>query len=191
MNIPVNNRNVIIASTLLSAAALGAYALLHKPNHPELPVEPSVDLDRYLGEWYEIAHLPFKYEKGCYGVKAVYAKRDDGDIDVLNICHKDSLTGELDIVKGKACVVDTKTNAKLKVTFFWPFSGDYWILKVGKKYDYALVGTPDRDNLWILSRTPQLEEKQLQKLINHAQRVGFDTSKLIYTTQVEEVGVEA
>ncbi|MDJ1500354.1 lipocalin family protein [Xanthocytophaga agilis] len=186
MNIPMNNRNIAIASTLLSAAAIGAYAILHKSNnHSELPVEESVDLDRYLGEWYEIAHLPFKYEKGCYGVKAIYAKRDDGDIDVLNICHKDSLTGELDIAKGKACVVDKKTNAKLKVTFAWPFSGDYWILKVGKKYDFALVGTPDRDNLWILSRTPEMDQNRLEKLRTHAQNLGFDTSKLIYTTQVE------
>jgi len=181
MNLSVKNWNMILAAALIPAAAVGAYIWLNKRRNADLPVAPHVELDRYLGEWYEIARMPVRYEKGCYGTRAIYAKRDDGDIDVLNICHKGSPTGELEIAKGKACVVDTETNARLKVSFFWPFSGDYWILEVGPQYEYALVGTPDRSGMWILSRTPEMDKALSSKLIRRAEELGFNTFKLIFT----------
>ncbi|MCU0352571.1 MAG: lipocalin family protein [Cytophagales bacterium] len=181
MTSSTNNRISLITTAAVSAVALGVYLAFGRKKHADLPVAPHVDLDRYLGEWYEIARMPVRYEKGCYSTKAIYAKRPDGRIDVLNVCNKDSATGELESVKGTARVADKMTNAKLKVTFFWPFSGDYWILEVGDNYEYALVGTPDRKSLWILSRTPALDKGRVNKLLRRAGELGFDVSRLIYT----------
>jgi apolipoprotein D and lipocalin family protein len=84
--------------------------------------------------------------------------------------------------KGKAKVVDKNTGAKLKVTFFWPFSADYWIIDLGKDYNYAVVGTPNRKYLWILSRTPQIADKLYSQLIESAKSKGFDVHNLIKTS---------
>src|SRR6187431_1292753 len=105
----------------------------------DLEVVPAVDLSRYAGRWYEIARLPNRFEKKCAdSVTATYTLRSDGKVDVVNRCRK--ANGKYTTAKAKAKVVDTKTNAKLKVTFFWPFSGDYWILDLGPNYEYAVVG---------------------------------------------------
>ena len=85
--------------------------------------------------------------------------------------------------KGKAKVVDKNSNAKLKVTFVWPFYGDYWIIKLGNDYDYSVVGTPNRKYLWILSRTPQMDDKLYSQLIEYVKSKGFDVNKLIKTIQ--------
>jgi apolipoprotein D and lipocalin family protein len=122
-----------------------------KDKAPELQVVPFVDLNRYTGTWYEIARYPHKFQKGCIGSRATYALRDDGKLSVLNECYEESDRGKLRSAKGKAWVVDTNTNAKLKVSFFWPFSGDYWIIDLGSDYDYAVIGHPKRKYLWILS----------------------------------------
>ncbi|MBE0711674.1 MAG: lipocalin family protein, partial [Candidatus Aminicenantes bacterium] len=87
-----------------------------------LEVVPFVDVQRYLGTWYEIATIPQRFQKGCVGVTAHYSLRSDGDIDVVNVCRKETLDGKERSVRGKAWIVDKKTNAKLKVRFFWPFS---------------------------------------------------------------------
>ena len=97
---------------------------------PPLTVVDSVDLERYLGKWYEIASYPAWFQKGCTGSTAEYSLLPDGKIEVINHCRKDSLDGAEDSAEGKAWVVDPETNAKLKVQFFWPFRGDYWILEV-------------------------------------------------------------
>lgn len=147
-----------------------------------LPVVPSVDLNKYAGQWYEIARLPNRFEKECVSsVTATYSLRADGKIDVINRCKKAS--GEMETAKGKAKVVDKKTNAKLKVTFFWPFYGDYWILDLGAKYEYAVVGDASRRYLWILSRTPQLDDAVYQGLLAKMAGQGFDTSRVIKTLQ--------
>jgi apolipoprotein D and lipocalin family protein len=99
----------------------------------------------------------------------------------LNECTKN---GKYKKAKGKAKVVDTASGAKLKVTFFWPFYGDYWIIKLGQDYTYAVVGTPDRNYLWILSRTPQMDESLFSELIEFVNGKGFNTANLIKTLQV-------
>lgn len=162
---------------------LGACSSNKSTSKPE--VASSVDLQRYLGTWYEIARLPMRFQEDCVGTQAIYSLRENGEIEVLNRCRKDSLDGEVKDVKGKAWVIDSTTNAKLKVQFFWPFTGDYWILKVDPDYQYALVGTPERDNLWILSRTKNLEAAVKESLLATAQQQGYDTSQLIWTKQVE------
>jgi len=150
-----------------------------------LEVVSSVDLQRYTGRWYEIATIPSRFQKDCVGVTATYTLRPDGDISVVNTCHKKTLDGKFKSVTGKAWVVDKTTNAKLKVRFFWPFSGDYWIIELDPDYQWALVGDESRDYLWILSRTPQLDESLYQELLNKATAKGFDVNRLKRTLQPE------
>jgi len=144
-----------------------------------LEVVPQVELKRYLGKWYEIAHLPFKFEDDCTDITATYSLSKDGKVSVLNECLKD---GKLKQAKGKAKIVDKNTGAKLKVTFFWPFYGDYWIINLGKDYEYAVVGTPNRRYLWILNRTPQMDDNLFSQLIEFVKLKGFDVNKLIKTS---------
>jgi len=151
---------------------------LTEKNHNTLEVVPNVDLERYLGKWYEIAHLPARFQEGCTNTTATYTLSKDGNITVLNECRRN---GKPRQAKGKAKIVDKTSGAKLKVTFFWPFSGDYWIIALGKDYDYAVVGTPDRKYLWILSRTSQIDPKLYTQLLESAKSKGFNTNNLIKT----------
>jgi apolipoprotein D and lipocalin family protein len=100
-----------------------------KNNSSVLEVVPYVDLERYIGKWYEIAHLPAKFQEGCSDTTATYTLDADGSISVLNECVKG---GKISQAKSKAKVIDKKSGAKLKVTFFWPLSGDYWIIDLGE-----------------------------------------------------------
>ena len=151
----------------------------------DLEVVSAVDLSRYAGRWYEIARLPNRFEKKCAdSVTATYTLRSDGKVDVVNRCRK--ANGEFTTAKGKARIADKKTNAKLKVTFFWPFYGDYWILDLGPDYQYAVVGSPDRDYLWILSRTPQFDEQLYQQLVEKMAARGFETEKMIRTSHLAD-----
>ena len=101
-----------------------------------------VDLTRYLGTWYEIASFPQRFQRGCTATKATYSLRADGDIDVVNQCRKGSPTGKEDVAKGRARVVDRVSDAKLEVSFFRPFWGDYWVIDLAPDYSYAVVGHP-------------------------------------------------
>ena len=153
--------NIFLVS-FLTFAAFVSVALEGKKD--ELEVVQSVNLTRYVGRWYEISRLPNSFQKKCADtVTANYTMRGDGTIEVINRCRKPS--GEYATAKGKAKIVDTKTNAKLKVTFFWPFYGDYWILDLGPNYEYAVVGEPGRKYLWILSSSPQMDEALYQELL--------------------------
>jgi apolipoprotein D and lipocalin family protein len=152
---------------------------LTKEKQNTLEVVPHVELEKYLGKWYEIAHLPFRFEEGCTDITATYSLSKDGDVSVLNECLKD---GKLKQAKGKAKVVDKTTGAKLKITFFWPFFADYWIINLGKDYDYAVVGTPNRKYLWILNRTPQMDNTLYSQLIEFVKSKGFDVNNLIKTS---------
>ena len=145
-----------------------------------------VDIDRYIGEWYEIARYEHRFQKGCVGSKATYTMRDDGKISVVNECFDKSSSGKLRSAKGKAWVVDKQSNAKLKVSFFWPFAGDYWVIDLGENYEYAVVGHPDRKYLWVLSRTPEMDENVYQAILDRLQKQEYDTSKLFRTDKKEE-----
>lgn len=145
-----------------------------------LEVVPHVQLDKYLGKWYEIAHLPARFQEGCSETTATYVLAKDGSVSVLNECKRD---GKVKRAKGKAKVVDKATGAKLKVTFFWPFYGDYWIIKLGDNYEYSMVGTPDRKYLWVLCRTPQMDSELYSDIVDFARSKGFDVERLIRTSQ--------
>ena len=151
---------------------------LTKEEYNTLEVVPRVELEKYLGKWYEIAHLPARFQKDCTDTTATYTLAKDGKISVLNECIRN---GKVKRAKGRAKVVDKNSGAKLKVTFFWPFYGDYWIIDLGKDYDYAVVGTPNRKYLWILSRTPQMDDVIFSQLIESIKSKGFDVNKLIIT----------
>ena len=145
---------------------------------PELKTVEHVDVARYMGTWYEIAKFPQRFEKGLVGVTADYTLLPNGKVRVLNRGYKGDFNGKLQTAEGKARVVDTRTNAKLKVSFFWPFAGNYWILELGKDYEYAVLGDESRKYLWILSRTPQMDEAVYTELLRRARDKGFDISKL-------------
>ena len=151
----------------------------------DLEVVPHVDLNRYAGRWYEIARLPNRFEKKCAGsVTATYRLKDNGKVEVVNRCRKSS--GDYTTATGKAKVVDKTTNAKLKVTFFWPFYGDYWILDLGENYEYAVVGAPNRKYLWILSRNREMDESLYRTLLAKMAARGFKTEQMIKTLQPDD-----
>ena len=169
----------VIVKGLIAMTILGSMAGADRKS--ALEVVSAVDLSRYTGRWYEIARLPNRFEKKCAdSVTATYNLRADGKLEVVNRCRKSN--GEYTTAKGKAKIVDKKTNAKLKVTFFWPFYGDYWILDLGPNYEYAVVGAPNRDYLWILSRTPQLDEQLYEGLLAKMATRGFETQRMLRTS---------
>ncbi len=161
----------------------------------DLPLQTvkSVDLDRYAGQWFEIARYPNKFQKKCVGnTTATYKKLENGRIEVLNECLKEN--GDVQKAKGEAKVVDESSNTKLKVRFapgflsFLSFVwGDYWVIDLDEDYKYAVVGDPARDYLWILSRTPELETAVYQDILRRIEVKGFKPNKLIETPQNVDV----
>jgi len=146
-------------------------------------VVQSVDLNRYTGLWYEIVRLPNPFEKNLKCVTAIYTLRTDGKITVLNSGHKISDPEKVNSSKGVAWLPDKNVQAKLKVQFFWPFSGDYWIIHLDKDYKYVLVGDPSFKYLWILCREKKMDEETYKMLLDRAVLEGFDIKPLIKVEQ--------
>lgn len=146
---------------------------------------PAVDLERYAGDWFEVARYPNWFERRCTGdVRASYARRANGQIDVVNRCAKSD--GSVVEARGVARVIDTSTRAKLQVRFapavlsFLPFVwGDYWIIGLADDYTWAVVGSPDRKYLWILARTSRLDRPSFERAVAAAKANGFDTNRLV------------
>jgi len=151
--------------------------------YPKLEVVRSIDLTKYAGTWYEIARLPNSFEKKLECVSASYTLLENGKIEVKNRGHLITDNTKVKDIKGTAWVPDVNVPAKLKVRFFWPFSGNYWVLALDENYQYALIGDPSRKFLWILARQKELEESIFKELSSIAQRQGFDTSQLIMVPQ--------
>ena len=144
-----------------------------------------VNIPQYLGTWYEIASIPQRFSKGCECTKAVYtAKRNPKKIGVFNTCNKNSPHGKLKKIRGFAKIKDETSNAKLKVTFFWPFSGDYWIIGLASDYRYSVVSNKSGSTLWILSRTPTMQNQDYQEALMIALSNGINIDKLKTTNQV-------
>ena len=169
-----------ISKSLILICIMFLFTACSSKNPPLQTVE-KVDLERYLGTWYEIARYEHFFEKDCKNVSANYSIMDEETIKVINKCTKIQ-TNEKKEVFGRAYATDF-TNSKLKVSFFRPFYGDYWVLILDEKYDYVVVGTPSREYLWILSRTSNLDEKIKKEILQKLPTLGFDTSKLIWTIQ--------
>lgn len=171
-------KEIIATTALIGVASITALAVLAQDK--PLPTVQYVDLDKYLGKWYEIAAFPQSFQRGCSHTFAEYSKNDDGSIKVKNTCIKE---GKIKSVDGKATVTDSKTNAKLSVQFFWPFKGKYWIIGLAHDYSYAVVGHPNRKYLWILGRKPKMDSQTYNHLVTLAANKGFDVRKLVKTDQ--------
>ncbi len=149
------------------------------------PTVPRVELARYQGAWYEIARLPLWFQRNCLRSQATYGLLESGEVSVLNEC--DTEGGGKESIRGRARVVDEKTNARLEVRFDTWFSvfipsrpeGNYWIFHLDEEYRTVIVGTPDRKNLWIMARTQAVDEACFAKLVEIARSLGFDTGRLI------------
>jgi apolipoprotein D and lipocalin family protein len=152
-------------------------------DYPFLKTVANVDIDRYVGKWYEIASFPQSFQKGCNCTTAEYFKTEEDYVRVVNSCRKDSPQGELKTANGKAFIVEGTNNTKLKVQFFWPFKGDYWIIDLADDYSYAVVGHPNREYLWILSRTPKMDKNIYDGILSRVTAQGFDINKLKITDQ--------
>jgi len=161
-----------------------------KSNAQELSVVDSVDLQRYAGKRYEIARLPNRFQEECVGnVTATYSILRNGEIKVVNRCLKtDGDTSEAEGIARRAG--DDEPNIKLKVRFapaflsFLPMVwGDYWIIDLAPDYSYAVVGEPNREYLWVLARTPRLEENLFQEILGRVRKQGYDLKTLIRTKQ--------
>ncbi|MDH4262420.1 MAG: lipocalin family protein [Spirochaetia bacterium] len=142
----------------------------------------NVDISRYLGTWYEIARFPHSFEKNLDRVTANYSMREDGKIKVINKGYLPN--GKLSEAVGKAYTPNPKDLSRLKVSFFLFFYGDYFILELDdKNYSWAMIGSSNDHFLWILSRTPELDEKTYNMLLANAKNRGYDLSKLIKVNQ--------
>ncbi|MBM3437461.1 MAG: lipocalin family protein [Bacteroidetes bacterium] len=149
-----------------------------------LQTVPFVDLNKYSGKWYEIASYPQRFQKGCNCTTAEYTLNEKGYVMVENRCNRDSANGKLSYIKGKAFVEPNSGNAKLKVQFFWPFKGKYWIIDLADDYSYAVVSHPDKKYLWILCRMPKIDSTTYRQILERLKAKGFDLSKLQSTTQI-------
>jgi apolipoprotein D and lipocalin family protein len=162
---------------IAAAAALALGCAEHEP----LEVA-EVELGRFEGGWYEIAKIPRATQSGCTGPVAVYRVVSKTELDVYSECHEGELDGPLRRMAARAKVGDPDEPAKLSLDF-GGFFGDYWIVDVAADYRYAAVGHPSRDYLWILSRTPEMEQVDFDAVVLHAQNKGFDTARLERTLQ--------
>jgi apolipoprotein D and lipocalin family protein len=139
----------------------------------------SVDLNRYAGTWYEIARLPNRFQRDCESdISARYTIRPDGKISVVNTCR--TAGGRVKTAKGTAHLASRKgPSSKLRVTFFWPFYGDYWIIDLDPEYQWAVVGEPGRKYLWILAREPRMSEPIYLEILERIRTKGYDLQGII------------
>lgn len=168
-------RMLIVLCAVLLAGCVG------KPDNI-VPVQ-NFEANRYLGKWYEIARMDHSFERGLTNVTAQYSMNDDGTIKVLNRGYNPE-KNEWDTAEGKAKFVVSPDVGYLKVSFFGPFYGSYVIFELDREnYSYSLVSGPDKSYMWLLSRTPTMDLETKKRLLDKAQALGFDTSKLIHVPQ--------
>ncbi|WP_340588887.1 lipocalin family protein [Erythrobacter alti] len=170
----------------LTGACVGSPGPVGNAAVPE-PAKP-VALDAYLGTWYEYGRYEAPFQDGCEGVTADYTLRDDGKISVVNSCYEGGLDGEFDQATGRARVVEGSDGAKLEVSFFGPFYGDYWVLDRGEpddngQYPWSIVGEPSGRYLWMLTREPQPDAERRAMLEARVRELGYDWSLVRLTRQ--------
>ena len=179
----IRNMSYALLSLGLSVFLLGCMA-----NNPPQTVD-TVDVERYMGVWYEIAKFPVVFQRGLVGITAEYILEEDGRIRVINRGLKGAFDGEESSIKGYATTPNPEEPAKLRVRFDpFPvslFPGDYWIVELDEEYAYAVVSGPSRNMLWILSRTPSMAESQYEGIIQGLEERGFDMTKIQRTPQLD------
>lgn len=166
---------------LLAALAVALLASCASAPTAPLPTVAAVDLARYQGRWFEIARLPNRFQRQCVADTEARYQLDGDTVRVRNRCR--SADGRIDEAQGVARVVEGSANARLRVSFFWPFYGDYWVLALDPDYQWVWVGEPGRRYAWILARTPQLPAATLQQILQQAAAAGFDASAFQTTPQ--------
>lgn len=153
------------------------------PQRVPLPTVSSVNLKSYMGDWYEIARLPNDFQKQCVADTQAHYEIDGDSVKVVNRCRTRS--GDIDEAEGVAKTVEGSNNAKLRVSFFRPFYGDYWILAFGPENQWVLVGEPSRENSWVLARSPKLPDAQLNAALDRAATLGFARGAFQRTPQTQ------
>ena len=148
-------------------------------SHPPLPTVESVDLRRYYGTWYEIARLPNRFQSMCVSDTQAAYRPDGNHVAVVNSCR--TADGKVEQAEGIAKLVEGSQGAKLRVSFFRPFYGDYWVLALDPDYRWVLVGEPSRKYAWVLARTPKLDAATLETLLVRAAALGFDRQAFLKT----------
>ncbi len=171
------NLTLLLAVLFLISSCKGQHTMIDKTVVKEL------DIERYLGTWYEIARYDHSFERGLVGVTATYSFRDDGKIKVINSGFKETLDGKRSEAIGKAKIPNPDEPAKLKVSFFWFFYADYFVLELDDNYQWAVIGSKSDKYLWILSRTPHIDESLYNELLDKLKKRGYDVSKLIKVEQ--------
>jgi apolipoprotein D and lipocalin family protein len=171
-----------LVGTAIGLAGCTTLLKRHPVGNRAVP-EPAkaVELQRYLGRWYEIARYEQSFQKGCEGVTADYSLRSDGSIAVVNRCRKPD--GKITEARGRAKIVEPRSSAKLKVSFFGPFYGNYWVLDHADDYSWSIVGEPSGRYLWILAREPTPPKGKVQALVQRVRDMGYDVSMLLRTKQ--------
>jgi len=169
----------IFAVLINTFAISSAFAEKNK----KLEAVSNLDLQKFQGIWYEIAHNPWFPENNCFSMIAHYKLIKDKKIEVTNICRKNGFDGEISKITGKAWLVDPNINSKWEVQFIWPFTLDYWVIDLEEDYKYAVIGEPDKENIWILSRKPIMKKSLLVKIIKKTKMKGYDLSNLILMPQ--------
>jgi len=171
-------RNKFTLFAALAFAVLALFLIL-QPGMAQRPYIKNFDLDRYLGKWYEIARFPHSFEKGLVGCTATYSMRPDGKVKVENAGYKNTLDGEYSVARAKAKFAGARDEGHLKVAFFLFFYADYFIMDMDPDYQWALIGSKSDKYLWILARSPQLDDATYNRILDKARSLGYDL-KLLY-----------
>ncbi len=174
---------VIIGVLAVAACAVFICACASKDSSEEIKTAKGVDLEKYMGKWFEIARYENWFQKGLLNSEAQYSM-EDGKVLVVNSAR--TADGSIKIAKGKAYAPNPSDPSKLRVSFFWPFYSDYYILELADDYSWVLVGSSSKEYLWILSRSEFMDKAQLDKVLSLAEARGYDTSKLLYSEKQQK-----
>jgi apolipoprotein D and lipocalin family protein len=170
---------------LAVASVLGGCALFQPSGNAHVPAPAkTVDLQRYLGHWYEFARYDSSFEHDCEAATADYTLRADGLIGVVNACHRGRAGGALEVAHARARIEPNAGDARLKLSFFGPFFiGTYWVLDHGTDYDWSIVGEPTGGYLWVLTRAAHPGGAERAMLVKRVAALGYDTGRLHFTRQ--------
>jgi apolipoprotein D and lipocalin family protein len=161
--------SVVLASLALSGCAA---------NEPEMGTVDHVEIDRFMGAWYVIANIPTFVEKGAHNAVETYSLNDDGTIATTFTYRKDGFDGKLKEYNPKGFILDTRTNARWGMRFFWPLKSDYRIVYLDDEYTKTVIARQKRDFVWIMARTPAISEGDYDELVLLIENLGYDVSKL-------------